>query len=424
MQDRHAYSDTNCLTENLTDDMSIYDIAKYYRDSNGTVMIIGSFTEDGDKYKTCGSGVVVASTGYKTSTLSGQITASMGSYIATNYHVIDFLYNTVYSGKTLEVMAENEVKYPCSVLWADKNLDVAVLYADVSYNYIKMVDRWVDCAGKDKLDLEEVFTIGTPVTTSVNIEQYLNRFTRGDVASDNSITMATGQTVYAYSNGNDMEYSYQDDTGRTETVVLDNVYEGIIDIAVGISGGNSGGGCFDKKGNLIGLATLGTSVSVTDGNQMNGAVPIYPIMKVLDKLIANKETAANYKIYSIESLGLIGIDSTEAKYARLVKSETKFSHYFVNGKFYNGTYSGLFEFSDEGYCVLTNRSENATIANNIRSGEIIKSCQVNGGAARKITDRNDLLYLLLDLDQGDTLTINYETTTLLINMQKSVTVTL
>lgn len=401
-----VYSETACVTEEITNDMSIYDIAKLYRDSNATVQFIGNFkdTYTGEEYITLGSGVVVASTGYQTNSLANQVTASRGSYIATNYHVVEFLDNSCYEDTSLVVRAEDEVEYSCQVLWKNKNLDVAVVYADVSYNYIQMADRWIDCDAQYKLDYEPAFVIGSPLE-----EQNLNRLTIGNIASNNEVLMYTAKYVYTTKNGNQIEYT----EGRTalsqdEQIVLDNVYEKVIDISVGISGGNSGGGVFDENGNLIGLATLGTSAEQTGGNQINGAVPIYPVMIVLDKIIANNETTANYKIYSLESFGLVGVDALEAEYSAAFKKETSFSHYYVNGKFYAENYSRYFEFEDDGYEILTNSGEYAALVN-MRTGAVLTSLKTADGVVHNIKKRNDLLYLILTFNEGDNIQFTYET---------------
>lgn len=417
----YTYSETNCLTDKITEDMNIYDIAKLYRDSNATIEVIGYLEDsDGTPYMSLGSGVVVASTGYQTTTLNTQIKASKGSYIATNYHVVEFLYSPVYYNQSILVRAEDEVEYNCEVLWSDKNLDLAILYAEVSFDYVRMVDRWVDCSEENKLDYEDIFTIGSPLET-----QYLNRLTVGNIASDNELVMYTGQYVYPYLSGNEMLYSYEETTSTQEyTVVLDNVYEGVIDVALGISGGNSGGGCYDAHGNLFGLTTLGSTADYTDGNQMNGVVAIYPVMKIIDKLISNNEANTNYTIFTLGTLGLTGIDAEEAYYATYIKNKTEFSHYFVNDKFYSSSYASQFNFRDNGYCILTN-SNSYTALNGIKQGAIITSYKINDGTSIAIENRNDLIYALLNVSNGDTLTFNYKITSGLgITTTSSSTVTL
>lgn len=421
-RNKAVYSETSCMTSEITDEMSIYDIAKKYRDSNATVQFKGQYKDNysGTTYSILGSGVVVASTGYQTTSLNENITAEHGSFIATNYHVVDFLDNSNYRDKTLKVRAEDEVEYSCEVLWKNKNLDVALVYADVSYNYIKMSDRWVDCDAADKLDYEPVFVVGSPLE-----EQNINRLTIGNIASNNEVLMFTEQTVYYTINNmtGGISFSYsQTSLNQRSLEVLDNVYEDIIDISVGISGGNSGGGVFDSKGNLIGLATLGTSADETGGNQINGAVAIYPIMKVLDRVVANKETSANYKIYTIEDLGLYGIDAYEATYSSSYKS-SGFSYYFINGRFYSASsYGSYFNFEEDGFEILNNSNAYSALSN-INSGAVIKSITIND-ITHDIKDRNDFLNWVISLSEGQTITLTYETKLIIGTSSHTVNVTL
>lgn len=404
-----VYSETSCMTSQITNEMNIYDIAKLYRDSNATVQFRGEFTDrySNSSYASLGSGVVIASTGYKTSNVTPQVTASQGSYIATNYHVVDFLNDSSYIKTSLKVRAEDEIEYSCQVLWGDKNLDLAIVYAEVSYNYIKMVDRWVDCSSQDKLDYEPAFAIGSPLE-----EQNLNRLSTGNIASNNEILMFTGQTIYVSTNAGQVSYTtVKASTSQQEVAVLDNVYEDVIDISVGISGGSSGGGLFDGQGNLIGLVALGTSAEFTGGNQINGAVAIYPVMQVIDKIIANNETSANYKVYSLSTFGFTGLDSYEAAYASAYKEAEEVSYYFLNGKLYTAgsmsIFSSPFDFEDDGYKILTNSTTYSAL-NAISAGSVITKVKTADGQDHTIKDRNDLLYVIIGLNQGESITFTYE----------------
>ena len=400
---KRTYSQTNCLTDMITTEMDVYDIAKSYRDGKATVAVTvrGKNTVDGDYYTSLGSGVCVASKGYETS-LKNNLVANMGSYIATNYHVIDFFDSQDFSNCTLSIMTDDENTYECELLWFNKDLDVALLYCDgVNINYVKMKDRVVDCAQEDKLDYEPIFAIGTPLELD-----YLNRLTLGNVASNNPMLFYTGQDIYLkYSAGMLSGYSnYTTSDYATSYEVLSNTYEDVVDITVGITNGNSGGGCFDENGYLIGLTTLGGNVSSTGGNQMNGMVPIYPIMQVLDKLIENNEADGNNTIYSLETLNIFGIDAYEASICSSVKTES-FPYYFIDGKFFSSSYNSDFNFADEGYYILINSN---TSLKSLTKGCVVKSAQVEGEEIVEITDRNDIVYFLLSLDGGENVTINYQ----------------
>ena len=132
---RRTYSETNCLTEQITDDMQLHDIAKLYRDGNAAVaiQIVGVYANGTYGLPEHGSGVCIASNGYKTALTKEDgsfLQASRGSYIVTNYHVIRLSENTLYDGYELNLITESEEVFPCSILWSKKNLDIAKLYCD------------------------------------------------------------------------------------------------------------------------------------------------------------------------------------------------------------------------------------------------------------------------------------------------------
>ena len=414
---KRTYSQTNCLTDMITSEMDIYDIAKSYRDGQATVAIEvqGKNTTD-NKYKAfIGSGVCVASKGYQT-TLDNNYVANKGSYIATNYHVIDIFDTDDFTDCSVRILTEKEETYDCEVLWFDKDLDVAILYCDyTNINYVRMKDRSIKCSAEDKLDYEQVFTIGSPIDTD-----YLNRLTVGNIASNNNMIFYTSEVIYPSNDnlGNITGYSnYSVSEFATSHNVMSNLYEDVVDIAVGITGGNSGGGLFDKNGYLVGLTTLGSSVEQTAGNQMNGMVPIYPIIEVLDKLIQNNEAEGNNKIYSLSNLNMFGIDNYEAARVSYFYEKGSLSYYFIDGKFFSASYSSAFDFDDDGYYILTNSN---TALKSISKGSVIKGAQIDGKERVTILDRNDLIYLLLQIDNGDSVIFYYEN---VLGLNKTVEVT-
>lgn len=398
---QRSYSMTNCLTESITDDMDIYDIAKHYRDGGATVAVKVEAYNNSTKsdFESLGSGVCVASKGYTTSIDGYQ--ANKGSYIVTNYHVIDYFDSNEFSKQTVNIITEDEYAYEGKLLWYNKNLDVAIVYCDgVNLNYVTMKDRIVDCTKTDKLDYEPIFTIGTPLELD-----YINRLTVGNVASNNPMMFYTTQTIYPYTgNGGTLLYTNYPSVynSHNSKKVLSNLYEDVVDIALGISPGNSGGGCFDKNGYLVGLSTLGGDVEETNGNQMNGMVAIYPIMKVLDKIINEKENHTNDKIFTINSLGIKGLDRNEASYASYLKKETLYSNYFLEDTIYSANYYNAFTFKGDGYYIISSSNKLS-----LPTGAVITACSLNNGQSQEIIDRNDLIYLLLKANEGDKLTVKY-----------------
>ena len=384
----HTYSQTTCLTDQITDSMDVYDIAKLYRDNHATVAVTVQGYKAFDKYTSLGSGVCVASNGYETSSLENNLTASMGSYVVTNYHVIEMVYLNEFTSTTIKLITEEELEYPCELLWSNRNLDVAILYCEENLDYVEMRDRIVAPAENEKLDYEPIFTIGTPLDLS-----YLNRLTRGEIASNNLMVMPNAEYI-------------KPANSTTSILALYNTYEDIVDITAGITNGNSGGGCFDEKGRLIGLTTLGLNIEDTGGNQMNAIVPIYPVIEVLDKLISNKEKSTAFKIYTLENVGILGLDSYEAYYVRAFQNQSTYPYYYYEGNYYSvSTYEDVFNFNQEGYYILSNTA--TSNLGKIPNGSVITSCQINSQNKIEIVDRNDLIYALLQIDEGDSVVFTY-----------------
>ena len=400
-----TYSETNCLNDQVTDTMDFYDIAKLYRDSNATCAVIvnGQSTEVSNSFvSSLGSGVAIASKGYEIEASDNSYVASRGSYIATNYHVIEMFDSDKYKNCSVSIMVEDETTYSCELLWYNKDLDVAVIYCDdLNMDYVRMADRSIYCSEQDKLDYGDIFTIGCPLDT-----MYINRLTTGNVASNNDLTMVTAANIYPYETNEGMKYHENVNGFGLSTKVIDNVYEDVIDVALGITSGNSGGGCFDENGLLIGLTTLGSDVDETGGNQMNGVVPIYPIIEVLDRLILENELKQSQTILNFEELGLVGIDEIEAGYITYMKTETNYGYYFLDENFYDSSYYSDFSFTGDGYYILSNSNKYSAISS-IERGCVITSCQINSGETLTVNTRNDFLYILLQVENGDSLTINY-----------------
>lgn len=427
--DKRTYSQTNCLTEKITADMDMNDIAKLYRDGQATVEVsVSGYYKTAEKYSgTGGSGVCVASKGYETS-LENKLVANMGSYVVTNYHVIDICLSDEWSNCSISIIPEDEKEYSCELLWYNKDLDVAILYSDeVNLNYVTMQDRVINCAEKDKLDYEDIFTIGTPKD-----HDYHNRYTKGNVASNNAMIFYTGEVVYPIvdSKGNITGYTTKSTSSSLYAYeVMSNVYEDAVDINIDMTSGNSGGGLFDENGILVGLTTLGMSVDYTNGVQMNGMVPIYPVIEVLDKLIENNESNGLNTIYTLENLNIVGVDGYEASmvsamyeanleyYLEDEVDENDLYFYYLDGKFYDSSYANDFKFYDYGYYVISNSN---TALKSISRGSVITGIQISGQSKIEVLDRNDVVYALLQIDNGDSVIFYYQSS---LGVNKTITVT-
>lgn len=406
-----TYSDGYCLNEKVTEDMSRIDIARLYTDSCVTVVVETSAPR-GHGYRAHGSGVCIASKGYD---INGDYIASKGSYFVTNYHVISYACDPLYDGYNTQIYIElnsSDTHYLASLLWANKDLDVAVVYSselnEMSIGWIEMKDRFIACEEKDKVNYDEIFVIGTPLDLD-----YKNTLTLGNVSNNNfDLVELTGSNLYVYTQNREIKITQDPKAtvGTTQTYeVIENVYENAIMINCDITNGNSGGGVFDKYGNLIGLATLGRDES---SYAMNFIVPIYPVTLVLDKIILNNETNAKQKIFTPESMDLVVMDETEAFYASKRVTETgkvidfvitaNDQYYYYGSQLYSkAQYASAFNFEGDGVYVL----RNGGVYGNITTDFIITGIDKNDLVKVDIKDRNDLLFYLLSCNQGDKINI-------------------
>ncbi len=264
-----------------------------------------------------------------------------GGYIVTNYHVI----YRVLQNDNLKIeiyLNGGNVGYESQLLWSNSNLDVAILRCEkTDIPYVNAVDRVIYDTNRLSV-LEPVIAIGTPLDFA-----YQNSCTFGYVSGLNRYSLSSA------SNG-----------------LSQNVYENLIQHTASISNGNSGGGLFDMNGYLIGLNTLGSN----SGNEMYFAVPIYPILLVLDEIV---ECDNNGTQYTLSSLGVSVVDS-------------------IICDIYN------YDIIQQEGLYVTEVSGNSE--NIIQVGDIIVAMNTSNNNF-DISCRNDLIYALMQMSSGDIVTI-------------------
>ena len=134
-------------------------------------------------------------------------------------------------------------------------------------------------------------------------------------------------------------------------------------------------------------------------------------------MIANNENGASYQIYSLDSLGIVGIDSNEATYSSYLREEYKdeltaiglYQYYiFDDERYIASTYQQAFSFAGNGVYVLGNNGSLSELS------AITKDCIIREITLNEqnftIKNRNDLGYLLIKLHEGDILKISYQNT--------------
>lgn len=367
-----------CLTDIAQENnLNIAGLSEFYKDACVSIIVTVN-----DTSAWLGSGVCVASKGYEYAT--GK-TIEAGSYIVTNYHVIEEIYGEDVTKFTVDVYPNEydnterygtTLPYPAQVLWSDQYLDGAILYVSQNIDWVRMKDRTIACYDKDKLkDRERAFVIGSPK----------------QIENQNTVTTGT-------ISNSALNYSYTVDTikeGFRDVEVLSNVYEYLIPIQIQIAGGNSGGGLFDSNGYLVGQPTLGSS---EDAWAINYAIPIYSATLVLNDLVESNEGEGDLvKIYSIDYFNIAMIDHYEADVMKECFSGA--SKYFY-GKYYLS--QDLLYSREEGLKVLTKNEELG-----FEFGDIILSVTINE-IERALTSRNDLIYELLRCRKGDVIQFNIE----------------
>lgn len=370
-----------CLTDIAQENnLTFRSLTEFYKDACVSIIVTVNGTSSW-----LGSGVCVASKDYEYST--GK-TIEEGSYIVTNYHVIEEIYAKGVVKYTIDVYPNeydnterygSTLPYSAEVLWCDNYLDEAILYVSQNIDWVRMKDRSIDCAEGEKLkEGERAFVIGSPQKI------------------ENQNTVTTGKIPTS-----PLNYSYTINTvtkGPFKVDVLDNVYENLIPMRIEIRGGNSGGGLFDSSGYLIGQPTLGSSEDVYS---INYAIPIYSAILVINDIIETNEGEDELvNLYSIDYLNITFIDYYEAE---IMKSCFSSSTKYYYGKEY---LSQDLEYTREtGLKVLTKNEELG-----VEFGDIILSITV-GDTDKELTCRNDLIYELLKCRKGDVIQLNIENKT-------------
>ena len=166
------------------------------------------------------------------------IIVSKNGYILTNWHVAGEKYNTCY------VTLDNSNEYNGTVVWADKDLDLAIVKINASgLNYLEFADS-------DNIKLgQKVYAIGNPVGM-----EFQRTVTSG-------IISALGRDIIG-------------EDGTTYNVMQTDC---------AINSGNSGGALVNSLGQVIGINTLKLSGTGIEG--VGFSIPINDTVTVYEQLI-------------------------------------------------------------------------------------------------------------------------------------------
>lgn len=189
---------------------------------------------------------------------------SENGYIITNWHLAGNKYSSCY------VTLENGDTYDGSVVWADEDLDLAIVKINVTgLNYLNLGDS-------DSIKIgESVYAIGNPIGV-----EFQRTVTSGIISGVN-------RTIKIEDN-KDLNYM-----------------EGLIQTDASINEGNSGGPLINSNGEVIGI----NSIKIETAEGIGFAIPINVIKPVIESFVNNGEFNEAY-------LGIFAYDKEVVKYLK------------------------------------------------------------------------------------------------------------
>lgn len=252
-------SNTNIQTNYETTKLSTNEEQNVEKDPQKTIQEVVKSVVGISKLEQNGNSIFLTDSEQKLGLGSGVILSENG-YILTNQHVAGNKYGSCY------VTLENGTVHNGNVIWADTNLDLAIVKITANkLDYINLADS-------DKISLvEEVYAIGNPIGI-----EFQRTVTKGIISGiDRTIKLADTE-------------SYMEDLIQTDATINE---------------GNSGGALINTNGELIGINT----VKISDAEGIGFAVPINIIKPILEKLVTNGKFEEAY-------LGIYGYDKEVIPY--------------------------------------------------------------------------------------------------------------
>jgi len=213
------------------------------------------------KLKQTGTSIFINNAEEKLGLGSGVIITDNG-YILTNQHVAGNKYSSCYvnlsDGKT----------YEGSVVWADSNIDLAIV--KINKNNLS----YLEFGDSDDVKLaDDVYAIGNPLGLD-----FQKTVTKG-------IISALNRTIRLEDNG---ENVYMEDLIQTDATINE---------------GNSGGALINISGELIGI----NSVKISNAEGIGFAVPINIVKPIVNRLVSNGKFEEAW-------LGIYGYDKEAIRY--------------------------------------------------------------------------------------------------------------
>ena len=240
--------------ENILDLNAQNDITNTLEDTIKSVVGIS-------KIKNSGSSIFLNNSTFNLGLGTGMIVSENG-YILTNWHVAGNKYSNCY------VTLENGNSYNGSVVWADSDLDLAIV--KISASSLKSVTL----GDSDNIKIgQQAYAIGNPIGI-----EFQRTVTSGIISGINRTIKLEEEN----------KTSYMDDLIQTDAT---------------INPGNSGGPLINSKGEVIGI----NSVKITEAEGIGFAIPINVIKPVIQKFITEGKFEEAY-------LGIFAYDKNVIAY--------------------------------------------------------------------------------------------------------------
>lgn len=204
------------------------------------------FERDATKDLSLGTGTIISDNGY----------------ILTNWHLAGNKYSSCY------VTLEDGSVYNGSIVWADSDLDLAIVKISASgLNYLALGDS-------DNVKIgENVYAIGNPIGM-----EFQRTVTQGIISGLNRTIKIEEENTSSY-------------------------MEGLIQTDASINEGNSGGPLINNKGEIIGI----NSVKIKTAEGIGFAIPINTIKPVIESFTSKGEFNEAY-------LGIFAYDKEVVRY--------------------------------------------------------------------------------------------------------------
>lgn len=247
--------------ENIVEESTVGNLTVEQMLENTTKNVVGI-----SKIKNNGSTIFSNRTTEEELGIGSGVIVSENGYIITNKHVAGNKYSTCY------VTLENGNSYNGNVVWADADLDLAIVKINLKgLAYMSLGDSNTIKVG------QKVFAIGNPIGF-----EFQRTVTSGIISGVN-------RTIKIEE--------------KNKSVYMEN----LIQTDATINPGNSGGPLINERGEMIGI----NSVKITSAEGMGFAIPINIIKPIIEKFInENKFEEAYIGIFAYDKEVIPYLDSS------------------------------------------------------------------------------------------------------------------